>query len=149
MTTRKTKIVATLGPATRKPGVLKKLLQTGVNVCRINCSHSDARSIQAEIAKVRRTAIEIDKSVAILLDLQGPKIRVGKMEEPLVLNRGSLLEIVMDNQLVGKGQRCGTSYLTLADEVKPGQLILFADGALSGVIEAVRHDYGTDALPHF
>ena len=140
MTTRKTKIVATLGPATRKPGVLKKLLQTGVNVCRINCSHSDARSIRAEIAKVRRTAIEIDKSVAILLDLQGPKIRVGKMEEPLVLNRGSLLEIVMDNQLVGKGQRCGTSYLTLADEVKPGQLILFADGALSGIIESVHHD---------
>ena len=140
MTARKTKIVATLGPATRKPNVLKKLMLAGVNVCRINCSHSDARSIRSEIANVRRTASEAQRSVAILLDLQGPKIRVGKMDSPLVLSRGSLLEVVMDNQLIGKGQRCGTSYLTLADEVQPGQLILFADGALSGIIEAVHHD---------
>jgi pyruvate kinase len=137
MPKRKTKIVATLGPATREPHVLRQLLRTGVDVCRINCSHCDAKAIRTEIAHIRRAAAELGKSVAILLDLQGPKIRVGKMKEALALSRGSLLEIVMDPDLIGTGTRCGTGYLTLASEVKEAQKVLFDDGALAGVVEKV------------
>jgi len=140
MKSRKTKIVATLGPATRKPGTLRKLIKTGVNVCRINCSHCDAKAIRSEIAHVRRTAAELGLSVGILLDLQGPKIRVGKMKEDLVLGRGAILEVVMDADLQGQDTRCGTTYLDLAHEVQPGQLVLFADGALSGTVHKVLLD---------
>jgi len=138
MQTRKTKIVSTLGAATRDPQVLRELLRKGVDVCRINCSHSDAQGIRTEIAHIRRAAAELDQPVAILLDLQGPKIRVGKMKEPLVLGRGALLEIVMDKDLVGEGTRCGSGYLGLANEVHAGQKVLFADGALSGVVDAIH-----------
>lgn len=140
MLNRKTKIVATLGPATRDPHVLRQLLRKGVDVCRINCSHCDAKAIRTEIAHIRRTASELNKAVAILLDLQGPKIRVSKMKEPLTLGRGALLEISMDPTIIGEGNRCGTGYLSLASEVREGQPVLFDDGALSGVIERVYLD---------
>src|SRR5687767_2955188 len=95
-TTRRTRIVATLGPATRQPGVLEAIMRAGVDVCRINCSHGDPESIRADIARVRRVAIQQSRSVAILLDLQGPKIRTGVIEPPLHLAGGDVLTVVMD-----------------------------------------------------
>ena len=133
---RCTKIVATLGPGTDADGVLEKIIRAGVNVCRVNCSHASHDGIRAQIAHVRRTASTIGKPVAILLDLQGPKIRVGKVNAPLELNSGDLLEVVMDER-VGSGRRCGTTYPEMADDVVVGDRVLFDDGKLSGSVEAV------------
>ncbi|MCB9742988.1 MAG: pyruvate kinase [Alphaproteobacteria bacterium] len=139
MASRRTKIVATIGPASRKPEVLKGLIDAGVDVFRINGSHSTAESIRKDVAHIRRAARQAERSVGILLDLQGPKIRTSKMKEPLLLKAGDLLEVVMDER-EGEGRRCGTTYTAMAQDVRPGDRVLFADGALSGEVEAVRKD---------
>ena len=80
---RKTKIVATLGPSIGTPETLERALLAGVDVCRVNCSHSDADGIRKSIALIRRVAAKLNRSVGILLDLQGPKIRCGAIEGKL------------------------------------------------------------------
>lgn len=140
MVLRRTKIVATLGPATRTPEALTALLTAGVDVCRINCSHATADGIREAVARVRRCATELGRPVGILLDLQGPKIRTGPVPVPLELASGDLLTVVMDEDLVGSGKRVGTTYVGLAADVRPGDQVLFADGALSGVVASVRRD---------
>jgi len=135
---RRTKIVATLGPATRER--LDELLEAGVNVARINCSHADHAAIRADVSRVRRAATRASVAVAILLDLQGPKIRTGEVEEPLDLPSGCTLEIVMDEELVGSGTRCGTTYTPMASDVSVGDRVVFADGALSGHVASVHLD---------
>ena len=134
----KTKIVATIGPATSEPDQLRELLTAGVDVCRINCSHASAEVIQADIARIRRTAIDLRLRVAILLDLQGPKIRTGPAQTPVLLASGDTLTIVMDPQLEAEGTRVGTTWPTMIDDVAVGDRMLFADGALSGNISAIR-----------
>jgi len=136
--TRRTKIVATIGPASRDEETLIALLRAGVNVCRLNCSHASHEGIRQDVARIRRAASKLDRPVAILLDLQGPKIRTGKMTSPLVLEDGDVLTVVMDLDLVGSGRRCGTTYPAMADDVVVGSNVMFADGALSG--EVVRID---------
>ena len=78
---RNTKVVATIGPASGDPDTLYALLQAGVDVCRINCSHSTAEMIQAEVSNIRRQASATSRPVSILLDLQGPKIRLETFAE--------------------------------------------------------------------
>jgi len=141
MPPRKTKIVATLGPASRPPEVLSELVAL-VDVFRINCSHGDAESIRRDVAHVRRACMDERRYAGILLDLQGPKIRTGKMKEPLALKAGDLLEVVMDDALVGEGRRCGTTYTAMADDVVLDDLVMFADGTLSGRVEAILREGG-------
>ncbi len=138
----RTKIVATLGPASWEPETLVELIEAGVDVCRINCSHSDHPGIRRQVARVRRAAAVAGKPTAILLDLQGPKIRTGPADKPIVLAAGDILTVVMDDQLVAKDQRVGTTYPEMAGDVSRDDRVLFADGALSGKVVAVRtaHD---------
>ena len=144
MTTRpydtKTKIVATLGPACWDEGVLTQLMVAGVDVCRINCSHADHASIRRQVARVRRVAATLDRPVAILLDLQGPKVRTGPADVPTQLRTGDVLTVVMDATLQASGLRIGTTYPQMADDVVVGTDVLFADGLLSGVVTAIRKD---------
>ncbi len=135
---RHTRIVTTIGPATRAPEALRALFQAGANVARVNCSHATAEAIRADVARIRRAAMELDRNVAILLDLQGPKIRTGKVPTPLELATGDLLTVVMDTELVAHGSRVGTTWPTMAEDVAEGEPVLFADGALSGTVVAVR-----------
>ena len=137
---RRTKIVATLGPASWDEPMLTDLLKAGVDVCRINCSHTDHHGIRAQVARVRRASAKLDKPVAILLDLQGPKIRVGDIPEPLDLAEGDLLTVVMDADVEGHDGRVGTTYPEMAADVHEGDPVLFDDGALQGVVEAVDTD---------
>ena len=137
---RKTRIVATIGPASRPPQILEDLLKAGVDVCRINCSHGGAESIRADISRIRRTATLLGRTVAILLDLQGPKIRTGTITPPLELTEGDVLTIVMDEKFEASGLRIGTTWPTMANDVQAGEQVLFADGTLSGTIFAVRRD---------
>lgn len=141
MPPRKTKIVATLGPASRAPEILSELVQY-VDVFRINCSHGSADSIRRDVAHVRRACMDSRRYAGILLDLQGPKIRTGEMARPLTLKAGDVLEIVMDDELIGTGTRCGTTYTAMANDVVPDDLVMFADGTLSGRVEKVVRDEG-------
>ncbi len=136
----RSKIVATLGPATWDEPMLSEVLKSGVDVCRINCSHADHEGIRRQVARVRSAAIKLGVPKAILLDLQGPKVRTGKVPVPLVLAKGDVLTIVMSEDYLGEGKRVGTTYPEMADDVGTGDSVLFADGALSGVIDAVRRD---------
>ena len=136
-TRRHTKIVATIGPGSRDPATLRALLQAGVDVARINCSHATADGIRSDVARIRRAATELGRNVAILLDLQGPKIRTGTIEPPVELVKGDILTVVMDGR-AAVGKRVGTTWPTMADDVKAGEAVLFADGALSGTVAAVR-----------
>ena len=152
MQPRRTRIVATLGPATRTPEAITALIEAGVNVCRINCSHATPDGIRESIARVRRAAQALSRPVGILLDLQGPKIRTGALLAPLPLASGDRLVVRMDEDYVPPltapdgtaGTRTytiGTTWLGLARDVTPGDTVLFADGALSGVVEYVHRDH--------
>jgi pyruvate kinase len=140
MNPRRTKIVATLGPATREPEALHSLIAAGVDVVRINCSHATAAGIRESVARVRRTATQLGRPVGILLDLQGPKIRTGKVAHPIPLAKGDTLTVVMSDDFHAHDKTVGTTYVGMADDVHVGDLVLFADGALSGTVSAIRKD---------
>ncbi len=141
MSIRRTKIVATIGPATASTEQLSELFNAGVNVARVNCSHSNAEGIRQSISRIRRTAIQLEKHIAILLDLQGPKIRTGP-GKPIDLSPGDTLTVVMDPNFEAKGSRVGTTWPSMVDDAKVGERVLFADGALSGSVSAIRKDEG-------
>ncbi|RME24104.1 MAG: pyruvate kinase [Deltaproteobacteria bacterium] len=138
---RKTRIVATIGPASREPAVLTELLRAGVDVCRVNCSHATADSIRSDVARIRRASARLGRPVAILLDLQGPKIRTGG-GDPVRLRRGDTLTVVMDEDRQATahegGAKVGTTWPSLSQDVRVGERVLFADGALFGEVIAVR-----------
>jgi pyruvate kinase len=140
MSKRRTRIVATIGPASREPDDLTALLRAGVDVCRINCSHGTDESIRADISRIRRIATTLGRTVAVLLDLQGPKIRVGTIDPPMKLSVGDTLTVVMDLDMVSDGFRVGTTWPTMAGDVLAGEEVLFADGTLAGRIAEVRLD---------
>ncbi len=140
----RTKIVATLGPASNSDSMVKKLVQAGVDVFRINCAHADHAMIADTVARVRRVAKRQQRAVGILADLQGPKIRVGKLRnaEPIYLKRGAEVVIDVTPGVVGEptkdGARIGTGYRKLAEDVRPGERILLDDGNLE--VRVVRVD---------
>ena len=127
---RRTKIVATLGPATDRDDNLEKIISAGVNVVRFNFSHGtlDDHIIRAE--KIRNIARKLDKHVAILGDLQGPKIRVSTFKEGKVfLNVGDTF--ILDARLergLGDNHQVGIDYKNLPNDVVPGDILLLDDG---------------------
>lgn len=125
-----TKIVATLGPATDAPGVLQQLLAAHVSVFRLNASHGEREQHAARVAAVRAVAKESNTHAGILLDLQGPKIRLGRFENGgCTLREGCAFEITTE-PVMGCAERASTSYANFAHDVKPGDRILLADGAV-------------------
>ncbi len=135
---RSTRIVATIGPACRPPAVLDALLEAGVNVCRINGSHGDPASIALDVTRIREAAARVGRRVAILLDLQGPKIRTGPASRPVKLAAGERLELVMDPTLQATAHRVGCTWPNLVHDLEVGARVLFADGALEAVVEDVQ-----------
>ncbi len=136
----KTKIVATLGPASWDEPVLSDLIRAGTDVFRINCSHADHDSIRQQASRVRHAAKQLGQPVAVLLDLQGPKVRTGPADTPIILASGDLLTVIMDSEFMATGKRVGTTYPEMAQDVNAGAAVLFADGALAGTVEAIRLD---------
>ena len=125
-----TKIVATLGPSTDAPGVLAQMLAAGVDVFRLNASHGTHEEHAARIQAVRAAAREVCAHPAILLDLQGPKIRLGRFEsKDCTLETGATFTITTE-QLTGNCEIASTGYANFARDVKPGDRILLADGAV-------------------
>lgn len=130
MTIRRTKIVATLGPATDKDQVLEQIIAAGVNVVRMNFSHGSAEDHIARANKVRETAAKLNRHVAILGDLQGPKIRVARFQQGKIqLNVGD--SFVLDANLerdAGDQQQVGIDYKELPNDVAPDDILLLDDG---------------------
>ncbi|WP_280154051.1 pyruvate kinase [Piscinibacter sp. XHJ-5] len=136
---RATKIVATLGPASSSPEVLTQMILAGVDVVRLNFSHGKAQDHIDRATMVRDVAKKAGKEVAIMADLQGPKIRVGKFDgNKTLLEVGS--KFVLDGAFTGLGnqERVGLDYKELPRDVKPGDTLLLNDGLLKLTVDAVR-----------
>ncbi|PMR67626.1 pyruvate kinase [Halomonas heilongjiangensis] len=129
---RRTKIVATLGPASDRDGVLEAMIAAGVDVVRLNFSHGSADDHRRRLTAVREIAARLGRSVAALGDLQGPKIRIARFRDGAVdLEEGQpfVLDMALDAN-AGDATRVGCDYKTLADDVVPGDRLLLDDGRL-------------------
>jgi pyruvate kinase len=139
MATRATKIVATLGPATSDPALLLAVLRAGVNVVRLNFSHGIAQDHIDRAAAVREAAKEVGREVAIMADLQGPKIRVGKFADGKVhLVEGASFVLDAARETLGDAEAVGLDYKELPRDVKAGDVLLLNDGLIVLNVEAVR-----------
>ncbi len=128
---RKAKILATLGPATREPGIIEGLLAAGINGVRINMSHGSLAEKEADIRAVRAAAAAMNCPLAVLVDLSGPKIRTGSLQDgqPVSLESGALFRITT-REVVGDSTEVSTNYPDLARVVQPGARLLLDDGAI-------------------
>ncbi|MDA2915433.1 pyruvate kinase [Nitrospinae bacterium AH_259_B05_G02_I21] len=124
----KTKIVCTIGPASRSESVLKKLVKSGMSVARLNFSHGTLEGHRENIRRIRSVAAQLDRVVMVLMDLPGPKIRIGKLQnEPLVLKRGDNVTLTT-NDVLGTASRISINYDKLPASVSKGSPIFLNDG---------------------
>ena len=130
MQIKKTKIVATLGPATEDKKVLKDMMSAGTNVFRINFSHADYSEVKVRVDMIREIEAETGMSVGILADLQGPKLRVGVMKEEVVVSPGDQISFCTGDTFEGDNNRVYINYDKFPQDVKQGETILLDDGKL-------------------
>jgi pyruvate kinase len=144
---RRAKIVCTLGPAVESPEKVKELIAAGMNMARLNLSHGSYEEHQGRLDRVRAAAKEAGKAVAILVDLQGPKIRLARFENgPHELSRGDVFTITTD-EVAGTKDRVGTTYKGLPGDCKVGDRILIDDGRVTvEVLEVKGNDVITKCI---
>ncbi len=134
---RRAKIVATLGPATESYEMIRAIIDAGVDVTRMNLSHGSYAEHEVRFANVRKAADDAGRAVAILVDLQGPKIRLGKFSDgPHDLAVGDTFRITTED-VVGTRDLVGTTFKGLAGDVKPGDFLLIDDGKVRVQVESV------------
>ena len=143
-TNKKTKIVATLGPACSTREVLKDMIDAGVNVFRVNFSHADYADVKERIEMIRSLNDEFGYTAAILGDLQGPKLRVGVMKEDVVVNPGDMITFQTSEDVPGTAERVYMNYKEFPRDVNPGEKILLDDGKL--MFEAIETNRTTEVL---
>jgi pyruvate kinase len=137
----KTKIVATIGPASGSPEMLERLIRAGLNIARLNFSHGDFTVHAGVISRIRAAEKATGRRVAIMADLPGPKMRLGKIDpEPITLVPGGRFTLTSD-EIVGNAQRVSMSFSSLPDVVKPGNKLFLNDGLVQLEVEGV---VGTD-----
>jgi pyruvate kinase len=129
-TIKKTKIVATLGPATASAEVIEKMILAGVNVFRVNFSHADYQDVSKRIQMIRKVDQKLNTNTAILGDLQGPKLRVGEMEEGVEVKPGDRVLFSTEAPFVGNAQKAYMNYKNFPKDVAKGERILLDDGKL-------------------
>ncbi len=135
---RRTKIVATIGPATSSVEVLRELIEAGATTLRLNFSHGSHEDHQRNIRLIRQVSFELNQPVGILQDLQGPKIRLGKFEQgSVILKKGDRFTLT-SQPLLGTQSISFVSYHALAEEVPPGATILLDDGRVEMNVEEVN-----------
>jgi len=139
---KKTKIVATLGPATSTKDVLKGMLEEGTDVFRINFSHADYKDVEARIKMIRELNKEFGYTAAILGDLQGPKLRVGVMKGDVIVNEGDEIIFATGKRFEGTKERVYMTYDRFPQDANPGERILLDDGKL--IFEVVSTDKKTE-----
>jgi pyruvate kinase len=134
----KTKIVATIGPASDSPEMLERLIRAGLNVARLNFSHGDFASHAETIARIRAAEKATGRRVTIMADLPGPKMRLGKIDpEPILLHPGESFTLTSDD-VVGNAQRVSMSFERLPKVVKAGNRLFLNDGLVQLVVKRVR-----------
>jgi pyruvate kinase len=143
-TDKKTKIVATLGPACSSKEVIKNMIDAGVNVFRINFSHADYEDVKERINIIRGLNDEFGYTTAILADLQGPKLRVGVMKEDVVVSKGDIITFQTAEDIPGTADRVYMNYKEFPRDVKPGEKILLDDGKL--MFEALETNGTTEVV---
>ncbi len=126
----KTKIIATIGPASSSPEVLEALILAGVDVCRLNFSHGDYENHSKVIASIREINIRTQSHVGILVDLQGPKLRIGMMENDAALLVAGKQILLTTKECIGTSSRLYINYPQLPSDVQEGELILIDDGKI-------------------
>ena len=139
MPRRATKIVATLGPACSDPVLLEQMIRAGVNVVRLNFSHGTAQDHIDRARMVREASARVGREVAIMADLQGPKIRVGKFAEgKVMLEPGQKFVLDAARTELGDVRAVGLDYKALPREVRAGDVLLLNDGLIVITVDAVR-----------
>ncbi len=137
--TRRTKIVATIGPASSSPEMLKQMVQAGMNVARLNFSHGSYEDHARMVSLLRSVSQELDTPITLLQDLQGPKIRVGQLPQgEITLTVGAKLTLVPLDEFDAQPDTVSIDYPYLAEEAKPGAQVLLDDGLLELKVEAVK-----------
>src|ERR1700683_4981477 len=133
------KIIATIGPACHSEAAMRDLLRLGMDVARLNFSHGSHEDHARNIERLRRAADREGRTVCILQDLQGPKIRTGRLErhEPVEIKSGSTV-IITPRDLAGTATRISTTFPDLAREVEPGARILLTDGLIELRVRGTR-----------
>src|SRR5271157_867170 len=139
MKSRHSKIVCTIGPATRSPRMIRKLLEAGMDVARLNFSHGTYAEHAQSFVMLREAAMAFEKPIAILADLQGPKIRTGALAGGgTVTLRGGQKFVITTAKILGDSTRVSTTFHPLPHEVKPGDRILLSDGLIELRVEGIR-----------
>ncbi|PIF00723.1 MAG: pyruvate kinase [Maribacter sp.] len=128
--TKKTKIVATLGPATSTKEVIIDMIKAGVDVFRINFSHADYEDVKERVKMIREVNEEMETNIAVLGDLQGPKLRVGVMAEEVVVAPGDEIDFITGKPFEGNSKKVYMNYAAFPRDVNPGEHILLDDGKL-------------------
>jgi pyruvate kinase len=136
--TKRTKIVATIGPRTESVEMLKKMVEAGLNVMRLNMSHGDHDEHRTRIRNAHKVEKELGVSLPVLLDLSGPKIRTGEYTtERIVIENGKKV-ILTTEKIVGDAKRFHVNYAKLPEEVKKGSIIMLDDGKKKLIVEKVE-----------
>ncbi|OPY81182.1 MAG: Pyruvate kinase I [Syntrophorhabdus sp. PtaU1.Bin153] len=124
----KTKIVCTIGPASESPEVMKQMIEAGMNVARLNFSHGEFAAHKRVIDNLRAVSASLNRRIAIMADLSGPKMRIGTFtSEPIYLNQGDSFTLTVDD-IVGDNSRVSVSFSGLPKSVKPGDTLFLNDG---------------------
>ncbi len=137
----KTKIVCTIGPASESPEVMKQMMEAGMNVARLNFSHGDFTAHKKVIENLRAASVSVGKRIAIMADLSGPKMRIGKIDpEPIELKPGDAFTLTTDD-ITGDKNRVSASFSRLPQSVRPGDTLFLNDGYIQLEVASVE---GTD-----
>jgi pyruvate kinase len=136
---RRTKIVATIGPACREPEVLVRMVEAGLDVARLNFSHATLEVHAESAERIRAASARVGRQVAILQDLPGPKLRIGALKDGIAeLKPGERLVLLAGSDIEGDHTRMAVSWTGFADAVDPGDIIYLADGAIRLRVQDVR-----------
>src|SRR5580692_7664724 len=136
---RRTKIVATIGPASREPEVLARLVEAGMDVARLNYSHGNVEEHAETAERVREAASRAGRPVAIMQDLPGPKLRIGSLRDGVVeLAPGMVVTFECGRDIVGDETHMSVTWEELADAVEPDAIFYLADGSVRLRVRATR-----------
>jgi pyruvate kinase len=140
---QKTKIVCTIGPASESTEVMKQMMEAGMNVARLNFSHGDFTAHKKVIDNLRTAALSVGRRIAIMADLSGPKMRIGKIDpEPVELRPGETFTLTTDD-IIGNKDRVSVSFPRLPQSVKPGDTLFLNDGYIQLEVASIK---GNDVL---
>lgn len=135
---KKTKIIATLGPASDKEEIIEEMILSGVDVFRINFSHAEHEDVKKRIQSIRKTSKKLNSNTSILADLQGPKLRIGKVEADTTVAPGDQIAFLNGDPFEGNKEKVFMNYENFSRDVKPGERILLDDGKL--IFEVIATD---------